>query len=147
MYAIVNDADSAASTRSPETPSENPAPAATPLTAVISTASIRAKVDMARCRSLAMPLTKTPGSSAAAIALRSPPAQKNRPAPVSVTTFVSALSHSAAASARSRVMAAFMPLAASGRSSTMLTTDPARVNFSVSKAVMAITVLRRGAEV
>jgi hypothetical protein len=111
------------------------------------TASIRAKVDIARCRSLAMPLTKTPGSSAAAIALRSPPAQKNLPAPVRVTTFVSAVSHSAAASARSRVIAAFIPLAASGRSRTMLTMDPARVNFSVSNAVMALTVLRKDPDV
>ena len=85
----MNDADVAASTRSPLTASEKPAPAAVPLTAVISTASIRANVDIARCRSSAMPLTNGPGPSGeAAIALRSPPAQKNRPAPVSTTTLV-----------------------------------------------------------
>ena len=50
------DADSAASTRSPDTARLKPAPPATPLTAVISTASIRANVEIARCKSSAMPL-------------------------------------------------------------------------------------------
>ena len=111
---MVNDAEAAATTRSPATASEKPAPAAVPLTAVITTASIRANREIAVCRSSAIPLTKGPGPSGeAAIALRSPPAQKNRPAPVSTTTFASA--HRAAASASSAVIASFIPLAASGR--------------------------------
>ncbi len=111
----MNDADSAASTRSPVTAMENPAPAATPLTAVIRTASMRANVEIARCRSSATPLMKRPRLGADAKDLRSPPAQKNRPDPVSTTTFVASVSQRMAASASSRVMVSFMPFAASGR--------------------------------
>ena len=89
---MVNDADSAASTRSPVTAIEKPAPAAVPLTAVISTASIREKLEIARCRSSATPLTCNPRSGAAANDFRSPPAQKKRPDPVNTTTFVAAVS-------------------------------------------------------
>ncbi len=101
---------------------------------------MRAKVDNARCRSSAMPLTNVPASGAAAMALRSPPAQKKRPAPVSVTTLVAAVSQSAAAIESSRVMTSFMPLAASGRLSTMLVMGPDWSNVSVSKSGMAQTV-------
>jgi hypothetical protein len=57
VYAIVNDAELPASTRSPVTAKLKPAPAATPFTATMSTASIRANVEIARCRSSAIPLT------------------------------------------------------------------------------------------
>jgi len=130
---MVNDADSAASTRSPITARLKPAPAATPLTAVISTASIRARVEIARCRSSAMPLTnRLVPSGDAAIAFKSPPAQKNRPAPVRSTTFVSATSHRTAASANSAANVSSMPLAASGRLSTIRVMGPACSNVSVS---------------
>ena len=130
---MVNDADDAATTRSPLTASEKPAPAAVPLTAVIRTASIRANVEIARCRSSAMPLTNGPGPSGeAAIAFRSPPAQKNRPAPVSTTTLGRGpTSHRAAASASSAVIASFIPLAASGRFRVMRVMGPACSNSRV----------------
>jgi len=104
---------------------------------------VLANVDSARCRSLAMPLTKTPGSGAAAMALRSPPALKNFPAPVRVTTFVASLSQSAAAAASSRVKTSFMPLAASGRSRVIPTMAPDRLNVSVSKSTMTQNVAHR----
>ena len=121
---MVNDADSAARTRSPVTASEKPAPAAVPFTAVITTASIRANVEMARCRSSATPLTWRPRLGADAKSLRSPPAQKNRPAPLMTTALVAGLSQRAAALASSRVMVAFMPFAASGRFSVIRATAP-----------------------
>ncbi len=94
---------------------EKPAPAAVPLTAVISTASMRANVDIARCRLSATPLMCFPRLGDVANDLRSPPALKNRPDPVSTTTFVAGLSQRAAASASSRVIVSFIPFAASGR--------------------------------
>ena len=94
---------------------EKPAPAAVPLTAVISTASMRAKVEIARCRSSATPLMCRPRLGDDANDLRSPPALKNRPEPVSTTTFVAEVSQRAATSASSRVIVLFMPFAASGR--------------------------------
>jgi hypothetical protein len=106
----------------------NPAPAAAPLTAVTSTASIRANVEIARCRSSATPLMKRPRDGAAANALRSPPAQKNRPDPVSTTALVAGVSQRAAASASSAVMVSFIPFAASGRFSTIRATGPDRSN-------------------
>src|SRR5437870_9152460 len=59
-YAIVKRADSAASTRSPESAKETPPPAATPLTAMITGASPRAKRDTAPCRQGVSSLTSTP---------------------------------------------------------------------------------------
>jgi hypothetical protein len=128
----MNDADSAASTRSPTIARLKPAPAATPLTAVISTAPIRANVEIARCRSSAMPLTKRAAPSGEdAIAPRSPPAQKNRPRPVTTTTLVVVTSHRIAASASSRHSTSFMVLAASGRFSRMRVMGPVCSKVSV----------------
>src|ERR1700752_4593943 len=131
VEAIVNDADPAESPRSPVTARENPAPAATPLTEVIRTASIRANVEIARCRSSATPLMKGPRVSAAANDLRSPPAQKNRPDPVRTTTFVASVSQRLAASASSRVMVSFMPFAASGRLRVIRVIEPDCSNVMV----------------
>ncbi len=103
---------------------EKPAPAAVPLTAVISTASMRANDEMARCRSSATPLMWRPRLGAVANDLRSPPAQKNRPEPVSTTTFVASVSQRLAASANSRVIVSFMPFAASGRFRVMRAMGP-----------------------
>ena len=128
----MNDADSAASTRSPVTAIEKPAPAAVPLTAVISTASIRAKLEIARCRSFATPLMCSPRSGADANDFRSPPAQKKRPDPVSTTTFVAAVSQRRAASASSRVMVSFIPFAASGRLRVIRVMAPDGSNLIVS---------------
>ena len=127
----MNDADSAASTRSPVTASEKPAPAATPLTAMISTASIRANDEIARCRSSATPLMNWPRLGATANDFRSPPAQKNRPDPVITTTFVASVSQRLAASASSRVMVSFMPFAASGRLSVIRVMGPDCSNLTV----------------
>ncbi len=74
------------------------------------------------------------------MALRSPPALKNRPVPVIVTTFVASVSQSAVAAANSRSRVSFIPLAASGRLSTMLVMGPDWANVSVSKSGMAQTV-------
>ena len=49
-YAIVKRADSAASTRSPESAKENPPPAATPFTAMMTGLSLRQSRDTAPCR-------------------------------------------------------------------------------------------------
>src|SRR5438093_2561173 len=49
-YAIVNFADSAATTRSPESARLNPPPAATPLTAMMTGLSLRHRREMAPCR-------------------------------------------------------------------------------------------------
>src|SRR5947199_7475704 len=49
-YAIVKRADSAAITRSPESANESPPPAATPLTAMITGLSLRARRDTVPCR-------------------------------------------------------------------------------------------------
>ena len=56
---------------------------------------MRANVEIARCRSSATPLMCCPRLGAVANDLRSPPAQKNRPDPVSTTTFVASVSQSA----------------------------------------------------
>ena len=67
--------------------------------------------------------------------LRSPPAQKNRPDPVSTTTFVALVSQRLAASASSRVMAWFMPFAASGRFSVIRAMEPDCSSVMVSYSV------------
>src|SRR3954467_7853362 len=129
--------------RSPVTASEKPAPAAVPLTAVMSTASMRANVEIARCRSSATPLMWRPRLGAVANDLRSPPAQKNRPEPVRSTPFVAPLSQRAAASASSRVMVSFMPFAASGRFRVILAIGPDCSSVMVSYSVTPWTLSAR----
>ena len=104
---------------------------------------MRANVEMARCRSSATPLMCCPRLGAVANDLRSPPAQKNRPEPVSTTTFVASVSQRLAASASSRVMVSFMPFAASGRFSVIRAMGPDCSSVMVSYSVTPGLYLRR----
>src|SRR4030095_1178170 len=90
-YAMVNFADSAATTRSPDRARLIPPPAATPLTAMITGLAVRARRETAPWRYVVSSLITTPMRSA--LSLKSltsppapqglaPPAQKALPAPV-----------------------------------------------------------------
>src|SRR5215831_3716958 len=82
-YAIVNLADSAATTRSPESAKLMPPPAATPLTAVITGFCDRQRRDTVPWRYVVSSLIRMPiRSGLSAKSLTSPPAQNARPAPV-----------------------------------------------------------------
>src|SRR5258705_10436779 len=82
-YAMVNFADSAATTRSPARARLMPPPAATPLTAMITGLTVRARRDTAPWRYVVSSLITTPMRSALSLnPLTSPPHHKAFPAPV-----------------------------------------------------------------
>src|SRR2546430_16828963 len=85
-YAIVNFADSAATTRSPESARLKPPPAATPLTAMITGLSLRHRREMAPCRYVVSSLMCAPMRPRLSTNdFTSPPAQKDL-APPGITT-------------------------------------------------------------
>ena len=120
----MNDADSAASTRSPVTASEKPAPAATPLTAMISTASIRANVEMRAVQVVGDALDELAAVRRNGERLEIAACAEESARPGETTTFVASVSQRAAALASSRVMVSFMPFAASGRFSVIRVIGP-----------------------
>ena len=104
---------------------EKPAPAAVPLTAVISTASIRAKRRDRAVQVVRDALDECgPRSGAAAKDFRSPPAQKKRPVSGEHDDLRRVGVAAPGGSASSRVMVSFMPLAASGRLRVMRVMAP-----------------------
>ncbi len=108
----MNFADSAATTRSPESARLIPPPAAMPFTAITTGFMVRASREIAPCRYVVSSLTRTPiRSGLSAKSLTSPPAQNAFPAPV-ITTHRTARSSSASSAAwkRSRPSARFRAL-------------------------------------
>jgi hypothetical protein len=117
----------------------NPAPAATPLTAIIKAACILDNVEIALCRSSASDLTASPTSSPCdIISLISPPAQKNRPLALITTAFSSGSpEHNCAACFNSLAIRLSSPLAASGRFNASLAMAPCFSNMMCSKLLIS----------
>ena len=127
-------ADSAASTMSQLQARLMPAPAATPLIAAIRGASPRVKREIAPCRKVVTSFMWAGRSSpCAANDLRSPPAQKKRPDPVSrMARTLGSLLVASETCIRSMAICRLIALAASGRFRVMCATWSRSSYVSVS---------------